>query len=394
MTEIVTIEKLVYGGHGLARNEGRVVLTPFVLPDERVEVERTDKLHARLVRIESASDRRVDAPCPYFSFCGGCHYQHAPYTYQLEQKMAILREVMQRIGKFAVPVDIEIVSAPEWQYRNRVQLHYADGRIGYLEAGSHRLCPISKCPISSPRINEVIAVLDRMARDRRFPTFLRSLEVFTNERDVQLNIVDSAKPVARRFFDWCAQEIPGFQMGALKYDTAQHTFRVSPRSFFQVNRFLTDALVNVAIGDATGTLALDLYAGVGLFSLPLASRFERVVAVEGGASAVADFEVNAEHVKAEIELHHTDVEKYIADVDAAPDLLLADPPRSGLAKEVTRHIVRLRPPRVHLVACDPTTLARDLAVLLGSGYRIERMVLVDLFPQTYHMETVVHLLAS
>ena len=373
MSEIVTIEKLVYGGEGLARNEGRVVLTPFVLPGERAEVERTNNLHARLMRLETASEVRVVPGCPYFQVCGGCHYQHAPYDYQLQQKVAILREVMQRIGKFAAPHDIEVISGPEWQYRNRVQLHYARGRIGYLEAGSQRLCPIAKCPISSARVNEVIAELDRMARERKFPSYLQSVEVFTNENDVHLS---------------------GLEERPLEYSAAGYTFRVSPRSFFQVNRFLVDALVSAAIGDVNVSTALDLYAGVGLFSLPLAGRCKHVVAVEGGRSAAADLRANAERAGAQIDIHHAAVDDYIASLDSTPGLLLADPPRAGLGKLVTQHIIRLMPPRLHIIACDPTTLARDLTALLSSGYRINRMILVDLFPQTYHLETVVHLSAS
>jgi 23S rRNA (uracil1939-C5)-methyltransferase len=373
MSEIVTIEKLVYGGEGLARNEGRVVLIPFVLPGERAEVERTNNLHARLMRLETTSEVRVAPGCPYYRVCGGCDYQHAPYDYQLQQKVAILREVMQRIGKFAAPYDTELISGPEWQYRNRVQLHYAHERIGYLEAGSHRLCPISQCPISSPKINEVIAELDRMARERRFPRHLRSVEVFTNENDVQLS---------------------GFEERPLELSAAGYTFRVSPRSFFQVNRFLIDALVTAAIGDVSASTALDLYAGVGLFSLPLSGRCKHVVAVEGGKSAAADLRANAERAGAHIEIHYAAVDDYVASLDATPELLLADPPRAGLGKLVTQHIVRLKPPRLHIVACDPTTLARDLSTLLSSGYRVNRMILVDLFPQTYHLETVVHLSAS
>jgi 23S rRNA (uracil1939-C5)-methyltransferase len=336
----------------------------------------------------------VHPQCPYFSTCGGCHYQHAPYAYQLDQKETILREVMRRIGKFEAPEHIDIISGAEWQYRNRVQLHQADGRLGYLEAGSHRLCAITQCPISSPRINEVITVLDRMVRDRRFPAFLRTLEIFTNEHDVQLNVLDAAKPVAKRFFEWCAKEIVGFRPGTIEYPAAGQTFRVSPRSFFQVNRFVIDALVNAVLGELRGTTAIDLYAGVGLFSIPLARRCEQVTAVEGSASAAADLRVNVARAGAKVDVHQISVDEYIAEATTKPELLVADPPRAGLGKVVAGHLVRLRPTRIHIVACDPTTLARDLAVLLANGYGIERLMLVDLFPQTYHMETVVHLSAS
>lgn len=362
----LTIEKWVYGGHGLARDEGRVLLTPFVIPGEAVEVEPIDKLHARLVEIERPSEVRIQPGCPYFGVCGGCHYQHAPYEYQLRQKVEIVREVMRRIGKFEAPAEISIIAAQEWQYRNRVQLHHLRGRIGFLKAGSHELCPIAHCPISSPQINEVIADLSKT----RLPAYVRTVEVFTNGSDAMI----------------------GGKPAALDYVAAGFTFRVSAGSFFQVNRFMLDALISATVVDADS--AVDLYAGAGLFSLPLAQRCKRVIAVEGNASAAADLKFNARSAGLDIDVHHADVDKWIETLEIGPELLVADPPRAGLGKTVTRHIVRLRPRRIHIVACDPATLARDLAVLLANGYRIDRMIVADLFPQTYHVETLVHLSAS
>jgi 23S rRNA (uracil1939-C5)-methyltransferase len=362
----ITIEKWVYGGHGLARDAGRVLLTPFVLPSEVVDVEPVDKLHAQLVQIERPSEIRVQPRCPYFSDCGGCHYQHAPYEYQLQQKLAIVREVMRRIGKFDAPNEIDLIAGTEWHYRNRVQLHHSRGRIGFLKAGSHELCAITHCPISSPEINGVIADLSK----RGLPPQVRTVDVFTNGTEVMV----SGTPAA------------------IDYSAAGFTFRVGARSFFQVNRVLIDALVEATVTAAES--AVDLYAGVGLFSLPLAERCKHVTAVEGNASAVADLRFNVRRAGLDVAVHHANVEDWIATLDVPPELLVADPPRVGLGKTVTKHIVRLRPQRIHIVACDPATLARDLAVLLNQGYRIDRMIVADLFPQTYHMETLVHLSAS
>jgi 23S rRNA (uracil1939-C5)-methyltransferase len=142
MPDLITIEKLVYGGDGLARVDGRVVLTPFVLPGEQASVEQRDQLHARLLQVEQAAPERVEPGCPYFGVCGGCHYQHAAYEFQLDQKVSILREVMRRVGKFDAPADIQVISGPEWQYRNRSQFHIRDGKLGYLKTGSHELVPI------------------------------------------------------------------------------------------------------------------------------------------------------------------------------------------------------------------------------------------------------------
>ncbi len=388
----VTVEKLVYGGHGLARLDGRVVLTPLVLPGERITVEPVDKLHARLIRIDDKAAERVPAPCPYFGICGGCHYQHAPYEYQLSQKVVILREVLRRVGRFEAPEEIRVVAADPWRYRNRTQLHVRNGRIGYLRMGSHDLCPVEQCPISSPRLNEVINVLAALVQDRRWPSFIRTVELFTNEADVQFNVLDTERPLAKHFFDWCAGEIPGYAPGAIEYDAAGYRFRVGPRSFFQVNRFLADALVTGILPSSSGETALDLYAGVGLFSLGLANRFHKVTAVESAASAVADLRFNAERAHKEIDVVRADSAEHLAKVQSKPDFVLADPPREGLGKAATRELIRIAPPRLTVVACDPATLARDLQSLLGTGeYRLRQLTLVDLFPQTYHFETIAEL---
>lgn len=383
MPDSITIEKLVYGGDGLARMEGRVVLTPYVLPGEQATVELQEGLRAKLLNVDQAAPERVVPGCPYFGTCGGCHYQHASYDHQLRQKVAILRETMQRVGKFQAPEDIQVIFGPEWQYRNRSQFHIRNGRLGYLKAGSHELVPIEKCPISSPMVNECIAALNLMLKDRRFPQFVTELEVFTNETDTQLNVLETGRPVARSFFDWAAEEIPGYVSGPIVYNG----FRVSYKSFFQVNRFLVDQLVDAAVADAGGEKALDLYAGVGLFSWTLASQFKAVTAVESSNAAVADLVHNVPKAAAV----RSSVDEYLATQSEAPDFVLADPPRAGLGKHAVRHLLRLRPPEMAIVACDPATLARDLAPLLAAGYGLNRVILVDLFPQTYHMETIARL---
>jgi 23S rRNA (uracil1939-C5)-methyltransferase len=387
----VTIEKLVYGGYGLSRTDGRVLLTPFVLPGEVAVVEQTDKLHTALIHVEHTAPERRHAPCPYFGTCGGCHYQHAPYPYQFEQKLEILREVTRRVGKFEAPADIPVVSGHQWHYRNRTQLHVEDGQIGYMRMGSHELCAVHECPITSLRLNEAILALTRIVKDRRFPAFIRTVELFTNEEQVQFNVLESDRPAARHFFEWCASEIPGYVPGAIDYEAAGVRLRVGPRSFFQVNRFLLEDLVESAVGDAEGRSAFDLYAGVGLFSLPLKARFAEVTAVESGASAVSDIRTNAERAGVAVHVVRHSVDEFLSSVAEAPDFIVADPPREGLGKQVVRELVRLKAPRLHIVACDPSTLARDLQPLLASGYTLDRMILVDLFPQTYHLETVVHL---
>src|SRR5262245_58181885 len=245
----LTIEKLVHGGEGLGRVGGQVALVPYALPGERVLAEhgssRGGVLRASLCRVIDPAAGRVVPLCPYFGRCGGCHYQHSVYDLQLEAKLSIVRETLRRMGKIEAPEEIAVVSGEPWGYRNRSQFHIAGDGIGYLEAHSHKLCAISNCPISSPRVNETLAALLQMTADRRWPRFLQSIEVFTNETETQLNVLGD-RPVAKRFFEWCAETVPGFAPGALDYSASGFMYRVSGGSFFQVNRFLIDELVRTA----------------------------------------------------------------------------------------------------------------------------------------------------
>lgn len=374
---MATIEKLVYGGDGLARTDGKVEFIPYSIPGE----EWTDGT------LTLPSPERIDARCPYFARCGGCHYQHMPYERQLAAKKSILEETLARLGKIVSP-GIDIVSGEPWEYRNRVQLHFDRGQFGFHAAGSKKLVAINECPISSPGIIRALDTLREMRRDKRFPRFLQTVELFTNENETLVNVLETAKPVNRRFFEWCAEGIPGALDSALTYPTSAGSFRVSHKSFFQVNRFLIDRLIELALESAEGTSALDLYAGVGLFSRPLSERFEKVTAVEVVRSATSDLAVNSPKTR----IVQQSVEDHLAAAaNDSPDFVLADPPRSGLGKRVVESLLRLKPSKLTIVSCDPATLARDLAALAAGGYAIGKMTLIDLFPQTFHIETVTHL---
>jgi 23S rRNA (uracil1939-C5)-methyltransferase len=387
MPTIVPVEKLIYGGDALGRIDGQVVLIPFALPGEEVEVNtqpgKGKVLKGRDPRVLTASPHRVAPGCEYFGNCGGCQYQHAAYSYQLEQKAAILAETLRRLGGITLTSAIEIISGEPWHYRNRIQLHIERGRLGFRRADSHELCPITHCPISSPRLNEVIATLNTAIRRPEWPGFLRGLELFTNEQDVQLNITETGRPVAARFFSWCAELIPGLVSNYLEYNR----LRVSRGTFFQVNRFLIEELVNEVTGPYTGDTVLDLYAGAGLFSLPLSERFRTVTAVERGASAYRDLEHNAQGRFTTVK---ASTEEFLKTLSTAPELIITDPPRAGLDSEATGELLRIRAPKLVIVSCDPSTLARDLKSLT-TAYEIQRVALIDLFPQTFHFETVVHL---
>jgi 23S rRNA (uracil1939-C5)-methyltransferase len=378
--ETLTIEKLVYGGEGLARLEGKVVLVPFVLPGEVVRAEtqraKNDLWRGRLIEVLQPAASRVKPGCPYFQHCGGCQYQHIDYAIQLEQKREILREALQRVGKIEFAGDIAIVSGEPWEYRNRVQLHIEDGKVGYFAQGSRDLCAIDHCPIASPMLNTIIGKLQEMLAGFRSVT--TAIELFTNETDVQVNVVDRVPRQALSMFSTLGVTTP------IEYGG----FRVSRNSFFQVNRFLIDRLVECAVADATGEWAVDLYAGVGLFSTKLGERFGKVTAVESSSSSFRDLTHNFAQAGV-----NANVEDYLAGFEGTPDFILADPPRTGLGKLVVKELSRIRAPRLTIISCDPATLARDLQGLIANNYRIAKITLVDLFPQTFHLETVVELYA-
>ena len=382
------IEKLVYGGSGLARVGGQVVLARHVLPGEQVKLELKKGVDARVIERLSDSPERIAAPCPYFGPCGGCQYQHAQYPAQLKWKVEILREQFQRVGKFEFSNEIQIVSGPEYGYRNRTQFQMAeDGRIGFFEEGTHDLVPVKDCLISSPKIIDAFKKLRNL-----FPGFVRRFELFTNETEIQLNVLDTERPIAKRFFEACAEKVDGILDSALDYKVGSDTFRVSHSSFFQVNRFLIERMIETAIGDATGEMAFDLYCGVGLFTLPLARRFSNVTAVELGTSATHDLDFNLKRAElANVRVVKNSAESWLAAVTESPDYVLVDPPRAGIGKPAVAELNRLKPRELVIVSCDPSTLSRDLAGLKAGGFEIAAVTLIDLFPQTYHLESIVRL---
>ncbi len=393
----VEIEKLVYGGEGLARRAGRVVFVPFVLPGEVVELETPAAaksiLRARPQAWLKRSPERQEAPCPVFTRCGGCSYQHVDYAGELRYKRQILRETLARTGAVEWAGAVETVSAEPWGYRNRTRLRAqrrgGASRIGFHAAGSHTLVAADACPINSPKLNEAHRALAETAREVPFPGFPREIELFTDEERVLVHAPRASRPLAAKFFDLCAERIDGFtRRPFLDYRSGGDAFRVGRGSFFQVNRFLTDELARRAVGDAGGGLALDLYCGAGLTTLPLARRFERVIGVDADPKATRSLRYNLDRAGLAARAFNLDAGGFLASFDETPDLVVADPPRAGLGAAVTRRLTRLRPKRIHLVSCDPATLGRDLQALLGGGYALESLTLLDLFPQTAHLETI------
>jgi 23S rRNA (uracil1939-C5)-methyltransferase len=421
----VRIEKLVYGGEGLAHHEGHTVFAPFVLPDESVSIEpvetRKKFIRGRVAQIKTPSADRAVAPCPYFGVCGGCNYQHIPYELQLRYKAEILRETLARLGRLRWEGPIVPHASPPFAYRNRVQwkigLDETGAReIGYFQAGSQKLCPIRQCPIASPRLNETLGAIVDLLKSGKLPTELREIEVFADHDDDRLLLnldLDGANGVAADLAATFRAALPSVETtlvhdrrtdhfelvgpGYIKYRVGDATYRIGHLSFFQVNRFVLDELVRTVVGEARGKLALDLFAGVGLFSLPLANRFERLIAVEANEAAARDLESNLQASgAASPNLRQTTVEAFLEQWHERPDLVVLDPPRTGVAARALARLTKIAPQEIIYLSCDPATLARDLAILAGDaqnprGYQISELHLVDIFPQTYHIEALVRL---
>ena len=382
------VEKLVYGGDGLARYGDSVVFVPYVLPGEEVVAELSSAsgsvFRGSPVGWTARSPDRAEPRCPVFTRCGGCHYQHIPYERQCAIKVEILRETLRRIGGLRWKAEIEVVAANPWGYRNRTQLSLETrGGVttaGFLAARSHRHVAVQECAINSPKLNALLHAVQECLSDLRFPSRFRAVELFTNERQVQINLPRRPARMPRGFWARCADRLGVRRPGKpLEYRCGEDLFRVSGRSFFQVNRFLVDRLAGVVIGPAEGRLALDLYCGVGLLTLPLARRFKTVAGVDSSASATRDLQFNARRAGLPLRAVQAKVRDYLEAFDGRPDLVVADPPRAGLGGALVRQLLRAAPERLHLVSCDPATLARDIKSLEAGGYSLQRLVLLDFF---------------
>jgi len=434
------IEKLVYGGDGLTRlptdetGRGKTVFVPFVIPAETVEATisemRSGFARARLDDIVTPAPERVEPGCPCFGGCGGCQYQHIGYEAQLRYKAEILRETLRRTAKLELRTEIQTHSAEPWHYRNRTQMrlqHAPKFQLGYYRHNSHELLPVEQCPISSPLINQAIRAVWTLGGEKQVPQPVHGIQFFANQDDQQMlaelyvrpgSGTKECQPFAAELhtllpaiqgivvFESSPAEEDSRQFApltsvhsergqpigsdSLMYRVADHDFAVHAGSFFQTNRFLVGELMRIAVGNHKGRAALDLYSGVGLFTLPLSLRFDQVLAVEASPQSFADLRRN---VPTNVQAIRATTEAFLAErgPKLAPDLVLVDPPRGGLGEKAARALGRMSVPRVTYVSCDPATLARDLRPLLESGFRVEHAHLVDLFPQTAHLETVLHL---
>jgi 23S rRNA (uracil1939-C5)-methyltransferase len=408
------IEKAIYGGDGLARvPEGKTVFVPGTLPGELVEatiaVDKRSFANGALDAVLEVSPERVLPGCEYVPRCGGCQYQHASPAFQLQMKLDILKETLTR-AHLPLTNEIGSVAGPPWGYRNRIRLHVMGAALGYRQRGSHQLLRVTHCSIAAPLLERAIAAVERIAQETALGSLCEEVEFFTNgEQDQLLVSLWSEKPRRLRersleaFAErlkveipmlagvglWAQQNSSMMHWGArsLTYTVSGVAYQVSLGSFFQVNRFLVPDLLQVAIGNRSGRLAWDLYSGVGLFAQALS--YEKVIAVESEGFSADDLKTNLENKRHRVVRSNTlDFLRSQTPGQEKPELILVDPPRAGLGKEICAHLAGVAAPEIVYVSCDPATLARDLQLLLQSGYSVKKMDLIDLFPQTFHMETV------
>ena len=430
----VTIERLVFQGSGLGRlPDGRVVFVPYAAPGDLAEIEvtetRDDFVRADLVRVLTPSPLRATPPCPYFANCGGCQLQHLEYASQLHWKREILQELLVRVGKLGdLAVSAPMAPAGPWEYRSRAQFKVVTGatsggarlHIGFHQRETHRVVDIDRCPLLDARLNGVLRTLRHMRDPGLSKLFPRLREVWvavgagTGEVVVSLFARIQDRAAIRLLFHRILAEERSLQgvvlldgdprqhprvvdrhgHGAITEAIGPHRFRVDATAFFQVNGLAAEMLTRLVMEGAalTGTeRVLDLYCGVGTFTVPLARQAREIVGIEASAAAAADagHNLRANGATGARVLQGQAEQIFPSLAQETPwDLVVLDPPRQGCGRRVLEAIIGMAVPRVIYVSCDPSTLARDLGILVPSGYRCLSIQPVDLFPQSFHLEAV------
>jgi len=401
----ISLTDMAHGGSALGRHQGKVVFVPYALPGEAVTVEivedRRRFARARLLEVNAPSSDRVMPPCPFFGQCGGCQWQHASYPAQLAFKTDVVRDQLVRLGKFTTPPVRETIPSPEeWHYRNHVQFALdRHGRLGFHAPASRRIVAVDECLLLHPLLDELFLALDLDSEADLPPLKQLSLRAGVNtgdqmivfetfdEQPLQLE-VDFPVSCVLLLKDGTPANLIGYNHITEK--VGNRTFRISAGSFFQVNTPQTETLVHLVTeylapeGDET---LLDAYCGVGTFALTLADKVSHVIGVEGVPAAVEDLKLNAQGTE-NVAVLQGAVEEVLTDLHTPVDLAVLDPPRTGIQPEAVAALIRLAPRRIAYVSCDPATLARDGRLLADGGYHLAAVQPVDMFPQTYHVETV------
>lgn len=400
---------MAHGGSALGRHQGKVIFVPYAIPGEEVLVEIVEDkrryARGRLVEVLSPSTQRVPSPCPHFGShatvatvgCGGCHWQHIAYEAQLELKQGIVQDQLERIGRFESVSVKPVIESPEpWHYRNHVQFALdKHGRLGFMAAESQRVVPIEECHVMHPLLDEVFRALDlelpelkRLSLRCGVNTGQR-MAVFETHEDEPFEL-EVDLPVSCVFLLSDGRTATLIGQDHISEVLAGQEYRISASSFFQVNTLQAEELVRLVRGYLAPTgseVLLDAYCGVGVFGLSLASEVGQLIGVEESPSAVADACFNTGPAD-NVELIEGRVEEVLPSLRVPIDLAVLDPPRQGCASEALTALAELTPAKIVYVSCDPATLARDTRQLVQAGYQLVEVQPVDMFPQTYHIESV------
>lgn len=381
----VTIEKIVPNGFGLAFAEGLTVFVALAAKGDRLRVKINQKkgktAFAHIVEIIEPSPDRIEPRCPYFGVCGGCNFQQLEYEAQLDAKVEIIKDCLSRIGRINYAGEISIIGSPQfYEYRSRAQWHVDvhARKIGYFKAKSHDVLDVEVCPILVPEMQTLLTELRETIDWESFSGRIIEIEAAASGEEVSIYSSEILEPTTE-----------------ISFNAAGNRYFYDADTFFQGNQLLIEPLIEAATGGAGGAAALDLYCGAGLFTLPLAKKFGKVLGVEGYKKAL-DYAAKAVET-AQIEnvgFFAENVGEWLVENLnglGAVDFVLLDPPRSGTERETIDGLIKLKPMEISYVSCDPAILARDLRLLTESLYRIESITAIDLFPQTHHIETVVRL---
>ncbi|MCB0077113.1 MAG: class I SAM-dependent RNA methyltransferase [Anaerolineales bacterium] len=401
----LTIERMVAGGDGMARHEGRVIFVPYVMAGERVRARLTTvKRHwarAELVALLAPSPERIAPRCAHFgpSGCGGCQWQHIDYAAQLRYKAEIVREQLQRIAKIADPPVRPTLGMDEpWQYRNSVQLHATAQGPGFVRADQRGVLPLRECHI----MNRAVAALFAPLRGHPLRGVTRLTLRGSERTGSRLRLGEGQTQPSLPLADdaalfWQAQGQPPPADAQWTERIDGHEWQVGAGAFFQVNSAQAERMValvrELAQPLPAAGLLLDLYAGVGLFGLSLAAEVGQVVLVESDPVASASARAHAKSFPNARVIAATSESLHAAWPEdwAAPDLIILDPPRAGCDPTVVQMLGKWPTSTIIYIACDPATQARDIRELRAQGFALEVVQPIDMFPQTFHIESVARL---
>jgi 23S rRNA (uracil1939-C5)-methyltransferase len=423
----IFIERILPGGLGLTHSDGQTIMVALAARGDHLRV-RIDRVKgnvafASIKEVIEPSPDRIEPPCPYFGRCGGCDFQQMSYPAQLEAKVEIIKDCLHRIAKLENIPDFEITPAPnQWRYRSRAQWQYDSERkrLGYFETGSRRVCDVAECAVLAPALQRELEQLRQRMADDSLPDGARYFRAVAGDEGVAVSPSIRSRTASE---------------GAVGIDRSIHgeTYSLNAEMFFQTNADLLPQLIDTAIGKTSGDTAVELYCGAGLFTLPLARRFKRVIGVEDNKAAANFARLNLSNASlTNAQIENSDVAQWLESIlerggraqrrhrfgSTDPhqadnrsmsesriqsavragalqkvDLLLLDPPRVGAESRVVDGILQLLPRRICYVSCDPATLARDLRKIIAGGYSLDSLAAFDMFPQTHHVETIANLIA-